>query len=128
VLAAPELITLGWNVALTPAGSPAIERLTGWATPAVTADDRVNVFDVPGTFVSPVPVEREKRFGLLVTVGSPIMQVLSEFDHVACIGKDPVAKATSADPPGVPVGIHAQRSPVSSPPLVTPGAIQPFPV
>lgn len=62
-LAAPELIALGWKVALTPLGRPLIERFNGWAAPEVTADDSVKVLDVPAMFPTAELTPSEKRLG-----------------------------------------------------------------
>ena len=54
----------------------------------------------------------------LVTIGCDIEQKLPAFDHVDCIGNEPVAKVTFARPPGWPGGIHAHSSASSDPKLL----------
>ena len=110
----PELTELGEKDALAPVGSPETLRATLSAEPAVTAVLTATVVLVPWLTEPEVGLAAiEKSLGTAVTMGSEISQDLLELDQVACMGSEPVAKATFCAPPVPPVPTQAQVSPFS---------------
>ena len=112
----PEVTEVGVKVALAPAGSPVTESATLWDEPLVVAVLTVALVDEPWTTEPELGAtlkEKSLPGACPVTIGPEISHALLALDHVACIAKEPVAKATFCAPPAPPVPTQAHKSPFS---------------